>query len=296
MYRNLTRAIRNSLALTSIFIIPTAASSEVILNWNVESAALGSFTNGSGSPFNDINKYDQIVVDVSSDFAHSGTKSIKISYPVDEAGVELQKSFPATKSLYTRKYEYFAPGWEGNWPVGLKTSRYFTGTGAATDAYHSEKMIWQTYDSTCSEQYGMGLNSAIGNLDLEKMYNSSQTFGNGQPFIRTGHWYKMETWMVLNSGDGVANGILKIWVDDALVYDNSAVKWVDSTRGRSGGLAGWTSMWYGGNYSGAICGSPSQPVRRYIDDFYLSTTLDRTDSLALPAEAPPVQGLIINAK
>lgn len=221
------------------------------------------------------------VVGLSTDVAHSGTSAVKITYPHDEAGVELKVApFPATTSLFTRKYEYFAPGWEGNWPVGLKTSRYFTrddfATGEEPDAwaYGSEKLIWQSYEGDPNDEYGRGLNVAIFNLDLVADYASGTSFGNGQPYIRTGHWYKMETWMVLNSAVDVADGVLRIWIDDQVVYDQADVIWRSTDRGVPNG-EGWQSMWFGGNYSGATFGSPSVAVDRYIDDAYLSTTLDR---------------------
>jgi hypothetical protein len=34
-------------------------------------------------------------------------------------------------------------------------------------------------------------------------------------------------------------------------------------------------MWFGGNYSGATFGGPTETLYRYIDDLYLSKTLDR---------------------
>ena len=142
---------------------------------------------------------------------------MRITYPVDEAGVELHAApFAETPSLYTRKYELFAAGWEGNWPVGLKTARYFTradfGTGTDGDAfaYMSEKLVWQTYDSTCDEEFGLGMNNAIYDLDLEDTYGEDEIFGNGLPYIRTEHWYKFETWMVLNSAADVAEAPISV--------------------------------------------------------------------------------------
>jgi len=251
-----------------------------IFAWDCESSPVGNLSNGTaGQPFNDINNYDGVQIAISSDFAHSGTKSIRVSYPNDEAGVEFHVSnFGPSASLYTRKYEYYAPGWEGNWPVGLKTSRYFTASTPTTSggyAYMSEKLIWQTYETSCRDNYGLGMNNAIYNLDLEDTYGANELFGNGLPYIRTGHWYKYETWMVLNSQTDAADGTLMVWIDDVLVYSNTRVVWKSSSRGCPNGT-GWQNMWFGGNYSGAICGGPTQTVHRYIDDLYLSTTLDRS--------------------
>jgi hypothetical protein len=232
--------------------------------------------------FYDVNTYDGVQVSLSSDVAHSGSKSIKITYPNDEAGVELKPAaFPSTKSLYIRKYEYFGPGWEGNWPVGLKTSRYFTrpdfntGADGSAYAYMSEKLVWQTYQGSSSDQYARGLCMAVYNQDIEATYPSSTLFGNNLPYIRTGHWYKMETWLVLNSAVDAADGVMQVWIDDKLVLDRKDVVWRSSSRGVPNGT-GWQSMWFGGNYSGAVFGPPNTAVNRYIDDLYLSTTLDRT--------------------
>ncbi|GFE82157.1 hypothetical protein GCM10011487_41570 [Steroidobacter agaridevorans] len=246
-----------------------------IFSSDLESGTLDSI-------FYDVNSYEGVQVSLSTEQAHSGSRAVKIVYPRDEAGVELKPAaFPATKSLYIRKYEYFGPGWEGNWPVGLKTSRYFTrpdfsyGSDGSAYAYMSEKLIWQTYSGSTSDQYARGLCMAVYNQDIEATYASSTLFGNNLPYIRTGHWYKMETWLVLNSGVDVADGVMQVWIDDKLVLDRKNVVWKSSSRGVPNGT-GWQSMWFGGNYSGAVFGGPGTSVSRYIDDLYLSTTLDRS--------------------
>jgi hypothetical protein len=229
----------------------------------------------------DVNQYGGVETSISTDVAHSGSHAIKITYTSDEGGVELKPApFAPTTSLFVRKHEYFAPGWEGNWPVGLKTSRCFTRSDWGTEnepnayAYLSEKLVWQTYDGDPDDLYARGLNSAVFNLDIEATYPANTLFGNDLPYVRTEHWYKMETWLVLNSAVDAEDGVMQIWIDDQIVLDRSDVAWRSTSRGVPNGDA-WQSMWFGGNYSGAVFGGPSQPVHRYIDDIYLSTTLDR---------------------
>jgi hypothetical protein len=220
--------------------------------------------------------------ELSTEVARPGrTRSIKLTYAADEDGVDLIVGpFPETRSLFARKYEYFAPGWETNWPVGLKTARYFTTTDLTTGdapnayAYCSEKLIWQTYEGNRDDLYARGYNNAIFDLDLEGVYAPSVSFGNGLPFLRTGHWYKMETWLVLNSAVDVADGVMQVWIDDQLVCDRKNLTYRSSTRGIPNG-AGWRTMWFGGNYSGATFGGPTTTLHRYISDPYLSTSLDR---------------------
>jgi len=270
--------LRPALMLAVLGFASGAFAGQIFSN-DLESGALNEI-------FSDVNSYGGVQVSLSTDVAHSGSHAIKITYPADEAGVELKpKPFPETKSLYTRKYEYYAPGWEGNWPVGLKTSRYFTrsdfgtGTDGAAYAYMSEKLIWQTYEGSTSDQYARGLCMAIYNQDIEATYPSTTLFGNNLPYIRTAHWYKMETWMVMDSGVDTGDGVLQVWIDDKLVLDRKNIAWRSSSRGVPNGT-GWQSMWFGGNYSGAVFGNPDKAVSRYIDDIYLSTTLDRSSAPA----------------
>lgn len=277
-------SIKSMVVIILLVMIPLSGYGKEIFKWDCESLSIGKLNNGTqNQPFDDVNRYAGIITEISNKYAHSGEKSIKLGYPHNEAGVELQvNDLGSTKSLYTRKYEYFETGWEKNWPVGLKTSRYFTGNDSSY-AYMSEKLIWQSYDSSCNEEYGMGMNNAIGNKDLVDWYQSSELFKNNRPYIRTGHWYKFETWMVLNSAVDVPDGILKVWIDDVLVYSNESLSWKETSRGRING-EGWTRMWFGGNYSGAICGNPSTTLYRYIDDLYVSTTLDRPTTCTLSSK------------
>jgi hypothetical protein len=255
-------------------------------SWDVESSPVGELYNGTpDQPFDDVNRYAGIITDivdtVPGSACHSGTRCIRLGYPGNEAGVELQvrdllaRTGEETKSLFIRKYEYYGDEWQTNWPVGLKTSRCFTDVSGRGAAYMSEKLIYQTYGGDADDLYERGMNNAIGDLDLKAAYDPNQEFGNGLPYIRTGHWYKYETWMVLDSAVDANDGVLQVWIDDVLVYNNTSVPWRSTERGVTRGGNYWAHMWFGGNYSGATFGAPTETLYRYIDDLYLSTTLDR---------------------
>lgn len=277
--------LSQSALMVAVLGYASSAFAGQIFSNNLESGDLNQI-------FYDVNTYDGVQVSLSTDVAHSGSRSIKITYPNDEAGVELKPAaFASTKSLYIRKYEYYAPGWEGNWPVGLKTSRYFTrpdfntGSDGSGYAYMSEKLIWQTYQGSSSDPYAKGLCNAIYNQDIEATYPASTLFGNNLPYIRTGHWYKYETWLVLDSATNAGDGVMQVWIDDKLVLDRKNIAWRSTSRGVPNG-SGWQSMWFGGNYSGAVFGGPNRAVSRYIDDLYLSTTLDRSGAPAPTTSVP----------
>jgi hypothetical protein len=107
-----------------------------------------------GHPFDDVNRYARITTDivdtVPGNACHSGNRCMRLGYTRNESGVELQvndlmtRAGGPSKSLYTRKYEYYGDEWQGNWPIGLKTSRYFTDVRGGNAAYMSEKLIYQT--------------------------------------------------------------------------------------------------------------------------------------------------------
>jgi hypothetical protein len=263
----------------------TSSPTGAIFNPNMNSA-----TSVAGVFTNDVNTYGEGPVSdwgtaalVNMTNPRTGTtKAVRLRYPANEAGVELKpQPFSPTTTLFCRKYIYFSGGWTGNWPFGLKTSRYFTRADYATDtepnawAYCSEKLVDGQYDlSTDDAPYGMGYNNSIYNQDLYGPYTAGMVFNNGLPYIRELYWYKLETWLVLSSGLNVSDGLMQIWIDDVLVADRTNLAYRSTARGVPNGT-GFQSMWFGGNYSGSSWGHPGIPLDRFETDFYLSPTLDR---------------------
>lgn len=227
------------------------------------------------------------------------SKAVRIGYVIEDDGVELYPAnFAATQSLYTRWYMMFSANWEGCWPVGLKTNRYYTNVdgrvvvgdpGQDGDVYCSSKFVWQRYPppdnvGDVNALYVWGLNHACNNMEIPTAYSASTLFGNGLPYLRVNTWYKFELWMVLNSAVNANDGILQSWVDDQLVFSNTTYPWANVGNGASNpggqarsvntGLTGWRRMWFGGNIS-AIQNAAVGTRYRYEDGYYLSTTLDR---------------------
>lgn len=224
------------------------------------------------------------------------SKAIRIAYDAEDDGVELYPAdFPATQTLFTRFYMMLGSEWQGYWPVGLKTCRYFTNTdrrvivgdpGEPGDVYASTKFLWQRYpidggDSTAA--YVWGNNHACNNMEVPTAYQAGQLFANGLPYIRAGYWYKCETWMVLNSGVNANDGTLQSWVDDQLVFSSTVWPWASTGSSNPGGqnrsvtvgLTGFTTMWFGGNISANGGFGAGGTLYRYEDGHYLSTTKDR---------------------
>lgn len=223
-----------------------------------------------------------------SDTSRPGhTKSVRITYPAgtDEAGCELKpEPFTETTSLFVRTYVKFSSGWEGNWPLALKTLRVFSRddwtTGPENDgwAYISEKLVANQFGmGVDDDEVAHGYNNAVYNLDLWDPY-PEVNFGNGLPYIRTGHWYKWERWYVFNSALNAEDGIMQVWIDDQLVVDLHDVTYLsdehNATDNPENGT-GWQSIWFGGNYTGSSFGATVPELHRDEQGYYLSTTLDR---------------------
>lgn len=248
------------------------------------------------SMYDDHNTVGTIAVAFDSSVTRSGgaSKSVRIDYSADEdewtGTVDLQARGVSTgesTTLYTRKFMRFDSLWETHWPVGLKTSRYFTDRlGRSNYAYMSEKYIWQKYpppteDGDPNAQYVWGLNHACFNNDRVQQYTSGMLFGNGLPYIRSGRFYLFETFIQMNSADNVGDGKLHCRVDGVAVKTDNNVAFLASLR--TDGAGGqpefgskWQSFWFGGNISVATNNNfpAGQQLKRYETDHYASTTAD----------------------
>ncbi len=286
------------LAIITVLLLTSNGNTLEIFSWDVETKSpSGTPTNGEtlttgNSPFTDVNTYGGVgTITYSSDHAYSGNFSIRIPYPGNEAGVELKvPAFSATGSLFVRKYEYYSSHWEDDWPLGLKIGRWFTTsnyTRCSSCPYVSEKW-WNS--GSCDGAAIEGTNYAIKDQDCK--WSLDYTFGNDLNYIRPGHWYKVEIWMVMDSQannvnactDAICDGVMKMWIDDVLVYSSENFCWHRIPDGTTTDF-NWESGWFGGNYSGSTCGNPSETLYRYIDDVYVSSTLDR--EVDPPDTTPP---------
>lgn len=236
----------------------------------------------------DVNSHDGCVTTLQSAITRPGgsSKAICIAYPNDEAGTQLIfPAFAATKTLYCRWYVMFSADWSGHWPVGLKIMRTFTkpdwtastGETSAGDAYSSPK-LWMKYKNPelgFNPEYPVGGDPnaatiwgtciATMNLDIGAKFPSALKVGAGV-------WHLVEVFQQINSADGVADGKLEIRINKQVAYLNNAVRWVDKARNVTQGLAGWCSMWFGGNASYADFTFPTgKTLYRYEDGHYANT-------------------------
>jgi hypothetical protein len=271
--------------------LPASSSSSGIVLF--DPGDLGQYANHDQIFTVDTNDHDGGFSTLQSAVTRPGgsSKCLRIDYPNDDAGTQwMFPAFAPTPTLYYRWYMMLDSSWPGHYPVGLKTSRTFTRSdyiavpgdvGVDGDAYTSPKLVWQKYQDKsgfCPDNIGGDPNAtdvwgcciACNNLDIGAAYSPTIVFSSA--------WVLCEFFQQINSGNGTADGILTIKLNKTTVYNNTALKYVDSLRYVPNGLAGWRSMWFGGNASySATAVPPGFPfptgttLKRYEDSPFAST-------------------------
>lgn len=250
---------------------PTPPPANAFFTWDAESSPIGDLYNPTpGHPFSEIefslSGNGQPNLHITDEQAYEGTKSIRITYYQTEDGPVMwfpELQLPGDAFVRTIDLTWFErfEGFNGQWPDGLKISRFFTGPRSNVFSGVVSSNKWYTGYSA-GDQYGYQINNAIGNMDI--VYPDG---GELNPPIQDGQWYKIRIRMELNSGDGVPDGVMQQWINDVLLLDRHDIAFADSGRIQGALFNGWRHMWIGGNWS------DSQPIAtpayRYIDNISL---------------------------
>ena len=140
------------------------------------------------------------VIDVSSTRAHSGSKSLKVTYPPpdSEGGCFMDRNLSApTDNFYMRGW-IFLDGFSNN--TGVLTKMWFAGQG-------------NSYPNFWSGSFSGAPN--WGNVISGDPANGTNLFGGSIP---SGQWVCVEERISMNT-PGVANGVIQHWVNGVLVLD-----------------------------------------------------------------------------
>jgi hypothetical protein len=305
------RVIKYSLVIGFFLLLAQVAQAAPFFSWDVEDAnsrysatsgeELGA--DGSNSAFDTISytanppsQPSPVVATYTDELSGTGhgEYSIKLVYPGNEAGLQMQLNNASdggqflqngTKTLYLRWYEYFSGSWAGNIPAGLKIGRWFTeGSGYISQKLVNGRCNWGIdYHCDATDNFP-GFNHAIRDFDVA---------GELETPVSLNAWHKIEFYMVFDDyvcGKGndcsvssvdclpsnpSCSGTLIMWIDNEEVMRDENFCWLREGDSETG--TKWQSGWFGGNYSGSSCGAPDKSLVRYLDDFYVSTTLDRDE-------------------
>jgi hypothetical protein len=204
---------------------------------------------------------------ISDEFAHSGDKSLKITYPSDaQANTGSSWLVPSQKEYYLSYWVKFDQNFDfdgsklsGGKLPGMGTDdlcgggQTCTGTNGFTSRY-----MWRENGKATLYLYHM---------DKPGKYGEDFTFqgsdGNDKYFER-GKWHNLIQRVKINDGNQ-SNGEVDVWMDKEKVLDLDNLKFVTDNKGID---TLYFSSFHGGNGSEWW---PEKNVSAYFDDFVVST-------------------------
>ena len=204
-------------------------------------------------------------VSISTNYAHSGTKSYKVSFVANESQSYLGFHLPSGKShVFVRWWEMrersgdFAGAQDYDWSAE-KTLRLRSATIGTTGIDYI--LGWE------ADSGQRGTTGTDGPGDLVIFGNSSASndgiFVSARPSPQSqrGQWNMIEVELNLGT-QGKADGTTRLWVNDVLIGEATGLSLLPS------GQASIEHIWVGGWYSG-LTPNPS-PANRYIDDVVIA--------------------------
>ena len=214
-------------------------------------------------------------VSISTEYAHTGDKSLSVAYTGNESQAFIAIKIPnACNGCNSGETHVFLRWWE------LRTANY-DWSGEKFNrvmGIASNGNVTIDYPLGWVADGGWGQPGTNGPGSIQMFGNSS--FSNGLTHWKytyampSEEWHMFEYELKLNDV-GVANGETRLWIDNELVASKTGVelRFSNHTIDR---------IWIGGWYSGGIAPEPS-PAIRYIDDITVSTT----KTGAVIPQAPP---------
>lgn len=203
------------------------------------------------------------MVAISTNYAHSGNKSYKVSFPANESVAYLNFRLPSGKTrVFVRWWELreragdFSGAQDYDWSAE-KTLRLRSSTIGSTGIDYV--LGWEA----ASGQRGSSGTDGPGDMVIfgnSAASNDSEHVRVRPPFSR-GVWTMIE--MEINLGTaGNRDGATRLWVNDKLIGEATGLSLLPS------GSSTVDQIWVGGWYSG-LSPNPS-PANRYIDDVVIA--------------------------
>jgi hypothetical protein len=218
------------------------------------------------------------LVELSSNYAHTGSKSFRFCYSKNEAQAALEiKLSSGQRHVYFQWWELrerkgdFVGANDYDW-AGEKFNRMRSAVIGTTGVDYP--LGW-----TASSGFGSSGLDEGGNIQLFGNSTASNgadlmTFKYAMP---RGQWHKFEVELDLGTL-GTANGLGRLWIDGALKAERTNVVLLPKTN------ATIDTIWLGGWYSGSS--GPIAPACRYVDDVIIANTGPIGGSVPAPTVAP----------
>lgn len=111
-------------------------------------------------------------------------------------------------------------------------------------AYPKERSL-NYGSSTKGQAEGGGDPKLIDQVNGGYLVDESSVIGHNQVFGPGPEWTKVAFFVRMNSAPGVADGILRQWVNDQRIVNSESIPWVQESA--SGKMVGWNLLAIGGN-------------------------------------------------
>jgi hypothetical protein len=251
MVKLLVRGVYWAAAVALLFAVQTGQASAWQVSADFESGSLGSLAQGS-SGFDESNS----MTTFSSERAHSGRQSAKMSWPYNARGSVAGGGFyfpsyvGAGGEIWSRGYYYFASPW--TWSAATSEE---CGCAIKTNRIHirSASGTHVGYDGIISNSYGSPyVNCETCGTGL----NVYQNVG-GSINLEPDRWYAVEVYVKAHPTDGV----VRMWIDGQLKVEQRGLQTLSS------GSDAMDYTWFMGYWNGG-CG---QSQVMYMDDLVVTT-------------------------
>jgi hypothetical protein len=211
-------------------------------------------------------------VTVSTDVAHSGTHSLRFSFPgkVDCNDASAQQAFTLGRTMtevWLEYYAYFPKGGESG------SAPYYHRSQAGCKDASTNNKFFTVYgpkyagETTMSLQTWTTVAGAAGDSRVNTAYSKAGRSGiwfygaNDDPFVGAadrGQWMQIRVHLRLASF-GQSNGVIEVWKNGTKILSNTTLDWYDSTNTANymtqGYLMGWSNSGF------------TQMTNIYLDDF-----------------------------
>jgi hypothetical protein len=210
-------------------------------------------------------------ITVSTDVAHSGSHSLRFSFPgkVDCNDASAQQNFTLGRNMtevWVEYYIYFPRGGEG----GSATYYHRSQAGCSNSADNNKFFV--LYGPKYAGETTLGLQSWTTKLQagaerLNTAYSKAGRNGvwfygaNDDPFVTSadlGQWIQIRVHARLATF-GRCDGVVEVWRNGVKILSNTALDWYDSTNTANymtqGYLMGWSDSGF------------AQTTNIYLDDF-----------------------------
>ena len=235
-------------SLASSHSDPNASNGTVVLNENFEDGSVDA-------PFVPPNDRFSRIVE-----AKGGNNVFEITYEQDEFDRKIEwigDPFDSIEVSYqTRIPDGIDTSQNSRHWAELKQFRVFEGSGNLGEVFTT---VIQKYDAQFENQ-------GVDRWEVVHLF-SNDVEPIRIPLESPTEWLDLRYFMQWNT-PGNSDGVLMIWHDNQLVYENQAVDWFDNESLRPDGF------WIGGNYSGGQAGQPIPTARRQIDNAFAAINGD----------------------